>query len=134
MRNAVLGMLGAAVLAGGCSRNPQTYVVSGTVSYRGKPLGNAGVTFVPHYGRPAMAITDAHGRFRLRTYDLADGAVLGEHAVCVMKSETPAPDAAHPYPCGRLLVPARYGNPLKTPLRATVTAGGPNDFQLNLTD
>jgi hypothetical protein len=32
------------------------------------------------------------------------------------------------------ILPAQYMSPLKSPLRCTVTAEGPNDFRLELTD
>jgi hypothetical protein len=58
--------------------------VSGTLTYKGKPVTNAIIHFVPDTGRPSMGETGADGRFTL-TYDpQTKGAELGKHRVFVM--------------------------------------------------
>lgn len=58
--------------------------VSGTLTYKGKPVTNAIVHFVPQTGRPSMGETDANGQFTL-TYDpQTKGAEIGTHKVFVM--------------------------------------------------
>ena len=57
--------------------------VSGTLTYKGQPVTNAIVHFVPEKGRPSMGETDASGRFTL-TYDpQTKGAQVGKHKVFV---------------------------------------------------
>jgi hypothetical protein len=119
---------------GGCNRRPPTYVVTGTVTYRGKPVEDAGVSFMPKGMRPASARTDASGRFQLMTFVGTDGAAAGEHVVCISKL-IPAPSTKDdPYKMAVNVLPKRYGNPLETPLKATVSAKGPNDFSFDLAD
>lgn len=59
--------------------------VSGTLTYKGKPVTNAFVNFVPtDGGRPSMGETDAGGKFTL-TYDpQTKGAKTGKHRVFVV--------------------------------------------------
>jgi hypothetical protein len=126
----------AALLSGCGSKNPATYSVTGTVTYRGKPVENAGVMFMPSSGRPASARTDAQGRFTLRTYKDGDGAVEGENVVCITKM-APAPgDKTKDPMLGNMisLLPQCYSTPITSPLKVTVNAKGPNEFSLELTD
>ncbi|MBM4097163.1 MAG: carboxypeptidase regulatory-like domain-containing protein [Planctomycetes bacterium] len=69
--------------------------VSGTLTYKGKPVTNAFVNFVPaDGGRPSMGETDAAGKFTL-TYDpQTKGAKAGKHKVFVTRNA--AADAANP--------------------------------------
>lgn len=58
--------------------------VAGTLTYKGKPVTNAFVNFVPtDGGRPSMGETDSSGKFTL-TYDpQTKGAKTGKHKVFV---------------------------------------------------
>lgn len=57
--------------------------VSGTLTYKGKPVTNAHIHFVPEKGRPSFGTTDDQGRFTL-TYDPQNKGVLrGKHRVFV---------------------------------------------------
>jgi hypothetical protein len=68
--------------------------VSGTLTYKGKPITNAIVHFVPVNGRPSMGETDSNGKFTL-TYDpQTKGAQVGKHRVFVMHNA--ANDASLP--------------------------------------
>jgi len=69
--------------------------VSGTLSYKGKPVTNAYINFVPEGGgRPSTAETDENGRFTL-VYDLqTKGAKVGKHRVFV--THNTAADAGKP--------------------------------------
>jgi hypothetical protein len=110
--------------------------VTGTVIYKNKPVEGASVMFVPKNARPATCITDAQGRFTLRTFTANDGAVEGESIVCVSKNAI-LPNSSRD-PSGvikaKAALPARYATPASSDLRATVTAKGPNDFNLILKD
>ena len=127
----------SAALLNGCgNQNPPTYAIAGTVTYRGKPVENAGVMFMPDSGRPASGQTDAQGRFTLRTYKDNDGAIVGESIVCISKM---APDPNHKAKGAMLqkmisALPARYATPVTSPLRVTVGTSGSNEFQFELSD
>lgn len=125
-----------ALLAGCGPRNPATTAVTGTVTYQGKPVEDAGVVFMPNTGRPASGRTDAQGRFILRTYKANDGAIVGENIVSVSKT-APDPNDNSNDPLLRRtisLLPTRYASLTTSPLRAPVSASGPNDFTFDLTD
>jgi len=120
----------------GCSRGdrPDTARVKGLVTYKGEPVAEARVSFVPAQGRPASGATGADGRFTLMTFQPDDGALLGDHTVTVAKT-APAPGQENdPYAEQISLIPAKYGNLQSSPLKATVTADGPNEFKFELTD
>jgi hypothetical protein len=122
--------------APGCSDGrPKRSPVSGLITYHGKPVEGAQVTFFPKGGRPATGSTDANGRFKLFTFDLNDGALLGEHVVCIRKY-VPDPKDSRPAGFKNMIpvVPTRYGSLQESSLRATVTADGPNDFHFELVD
>jgi len=57
--------------------------VSGTLTYKGKPVTNAFINFVPEKGRPSMGETDASGRFTLAYDPQTKGAQVGKHKVFV---------------------------------------------------
>ena len=123
-------------LATGCGDGrPARIAVSGTVTYRGKPLDGANVTFVPKGSRPASGQTDAQGRFTLQTFSSGDGVVAGDHVVCVVKSvPDPKDKKKSPYPKMISVTPARYATPVQSPLKATVASKGSNDFRFELDD
>jgi hypothetical protein len=77
--------LGAAALLAlvpaGCSDGPKVAKVSGTLTYKGTPVPNATIHFVPAYGRPSWAQTDAQGKFKVNYDADQDGAVVGTHKV-----------------------------------------------------
>jgi hypothetical protein len=126
----------AALLNGCGSTNPATCAVTGTVTYQGKPVEGARVMFMPNSGRPASGQTDAQGRFTLRTYKDNDGAVVGENVVCISKM-VPAPgDKTKDPMLGKMisLLPQCYSTPVTSPLKVTVSAKGPNEFNFDLTD
>lgn len=143
------GLSGAAFGAAGCggnADNPPVYPVMGTIVYEGKPVEGAVVAFcADHAPRLATGVTDAEGRFTLTTFNSGDGAVAGNHKVTVTKvlvENTAAPQAATgaedainrraPPLKQQSLLPLKYGDPLKTPLEATVSESGANDFALKL--
>ena len=77
---AILGVIGLGLT--GCAES-QVLTVSGTLTYKGDPVPNAIVHFVPETGRPSRGETDAQGRFTL-TYDpQTKGAQRGKHRVFV---------------------------------------------------
>jgi len=82
MRRASAFTFLAFFLVSGCSGS-NVVTVSGTLTYKGKPVTNAYVHFIPENGRPSMGETDQNGKFTL-TYDpQTKGAQLGKHRVWV---------------------------------------------------
>jgi hypothetical protein len=110
--------------------------VTGTVTYQGAPVEGARVMFHSEAGRPATGTTDAEGRFELMTFEPRDGAIPGQHKVTVTKrvevDDPNQPDS--PYKMVREMLPARYGNPERSGLTASVEPGGDNDFRFELTE
>src|SRR5688572_7087832 len=83
----------AAVSIAGCSSGPdrpETFSVTGKVTYNDKPVDGATVTFVsdnsPH---AAVGITDAAGQYTLMTFVKDDGAVPGNYRVKIVKVDDP---------------------------------------------
>ncbi|OYV80405.1 MAG: hypothetical protein B7Z73_19010, partial [Planctomycetia bacterium 21-64-5] len=76
----------------GCNPGPsiKTYPVAGTVTYNGKPLAGATVSYVSKdsESRPTTAVTDSDGRFSLSTYigpkQVVRGAVPGDYQVIIV--------------------------------------------------
>lgn len=126
----------AITLVSGCGDSrPPTFVVTGVVTYRGMPVDGALVMFVPMGGRPASGQTDVKGRFTLLSFAPGDGAVAGEHTVCIAKTApSPIDKNNSPYPQTVMLLPECYATPMQSPLKATVTAQGSNDFRFDLVD
>lgn len=87
-----------ALLVPGCSRPGPTLVpAAGTLTVAGRPIGDISLQFLPEdvegQVRPtSFAITDAEGKFQLRTYEGREGAVEGMHTVLVVDTleERPA--------------------------------------------
>jgi hypothetical protein len=79
----------------GCNEGPNVVTVSGILTYKGKPVTNAFVDFVPEDGRPSFGETDAEGRFKLIYTRKLDGVLVGKHKVSVrMRPETRAEQEA----------------------------------------
>lgn len=130
----ILWMLGATLLLGwlGCGDgHPKRYQTTGTVTWQGKPVDGATVTFYPSGARPAKGTTDAQGKFSLFTFDPGDGAVEGEHTVTISKADL-IKDPQTGYPVAKHLLPERYANMGETPLKAKVDPKGKNDFPFDL--
>jgi hypothetical protein len=135
------------VCSAGCSGNdrPATYEATGLVVYQGEPVAGAQVGFVPSEAadaaaRPANATTDDSGEFSLATYyrpgeELA-GAQPGTYRVTIAKVDAQR-EIVDPYATGQLpegALPARYADPERSGLTATITPEGENYFEFTLTD
>jgi hypothetical protein len=126
-----------------------TKPVTVTVTYKGKPVADATVTFISQDGEPSAAYgtTDSAGSAKLKTYEEGDGAVLGKQKVTINKEQivgekpvasqdTPdyvPPPGTTPEPQVKHLIPEKYSGPDTSPLIVEVTSG-PNDFKFELTD
>lgn len=153
-----LSVLTALVGCGG-SDKPQTFPVSGKVTLDGVPVEGASVMFRPEGpGRPGTAITDSSGVYRLSSYgEPNDGAAPGVYTIAVIKIGGPgasslagsAPPPADPNalstitvaPAGKeadapeteYYVPKKYTDPSTSGLKLTITEGGGDDINLELT-
>lgn len=115
-------------------KNPPTFPVTGTVTYKGSAVEGATVVLVAEDagGRGAVGNTDAEGKYSVGTFGDGDGAVSGSYKVKVFKYEmvseppndgddmteeqeeeeyTGAEDDAEG---GGNLLPAQYENPNKS--------------------
>jgi hypothetical protein len=81
------------VLLAGCGGS-NVVPVSGTLTYKGKPVTNAYVNFVPENGRPSMGETDPNGKFTLVYDPETKGVERGKHRVFVQYN--PLADASLP--------------------------------------
>lgn len=135
----LLLLLALPVGCGTSPHDPATYPATGVVVFNGQPVEGAIVEFAPASesagGAGAQARTDAAGRFTMSL--LVDngqrslpGLPAGEYRVTVVKMESPG-EASLTRPPKNVL-PPRYQSPSASPLSATVSAGGPNDFQFAL--
>ncbi|WP_437223356.1 carboxypeptidase regulatory-like domain-containing protein [Planctomicrobium sp. SH661] len=126
----------------GGSGAPAMAKVSGVVTYQGKPLSDANISFVPESGPIASGLTDAEGKFSLSIRG-TPGAVLGEHRISItaFKPVTPSPgnkpsaagseDLNPAKPVSR--IPEKYGSPETSGLSAVVVKQRtPNNFQFDL--
>lgn len=78
----------------GCSTDDKIpkFPVSGSVTYKGKPLEGAIVSFTPTTaGRPASAVTDSNGKYALSTESNGDGALADIYKVTIAKYDRQPP-------------------------------------------
>ena len=92
--------------------------------------------FIPKGGRPACGKTDVQGHYTLLSYAAGDGAIAGEHTVCIAKNiPDPKDHNKQPYHLSTIaLLPAKYSTPLKSPLRQRLRRKGPTIFRSILSD
>lgn len=132
----LLFLLAVACGLSGCggAGEPDTYPVTGVVTYNGQPVVGANVTFYPTEGRPGMGVTNEAGEFSLET-------VAGDHKVTVailppMPGEITSEDAYDPpsEEAEEGAIPTVYANSVQTPLSEIVSADGENRFTFDLVD
>jgi hypothetical protein len=88
-----LAILGAITLAlSGCGE-AKVVPVTGTLTYKGNPVPNVYVHFVPENGRPSMGQTDAQGRFTLAYDPQTKGVQRGKHKVWIQRNPIADPSA-----------------------------------------
>ena len=95
-RNLFLSVAVPLVLAAaaGCGGDQKLAPVTGTLTYKGKPVTNAYLRFRPEFGRPSWGQTDELGHFKLNYDRDQDGAVVGKHKVWLEPRPTAADAAA----------------------------------------
>jgi hypothetical protein len=110
----------------------ETAPVTGKVTYKGKPLPNGTVMFVPAEGPAAYGEIAADGTYHLSTYGANDGAVLGKHKIsitAVADQTNLLPEQRNPLPPP--LIPDKYMNHDQSGLTAEVVRGK-NEVNLDL--
>jgi hypothetical protein len=120
----------AAILASGCGDGaPPIGLVTGKVTYKGKPVAAATVSFMPTNGRPSWGITDAEGNYKLHWDEDHDGAEVDQHRVTIaFVPGSPGEEAAEA--AGKAVISAdrkeiitRYGNFETSTLQREVKPG-----------
>ena len=119
-------LLALVCLLPGCGKaGPETYSVTGTVTWRGKPVPTGNVMFVPDNGPPAVGLIAADGTYRLR-------AVAGKHRVGVTAiPKIPSGVELTTY-MAKPLVPARFNRPDESGIVVEVQPGDDNSLDLDL--
>ncbi|QDU26482.1 hypothetical protein ETAA8_15600 [Anatilimnocola aggregata] len=119
MRNLLIPLVLCVTFAGCGAQGPATIPVSGVVTFDGKPLSGAMITFVPQgdtSGRGGLAQTDDEGKFVARTQDGKTiegiaGLVPGQYKVLVNKLVKPD---------GTLFVPTEEQAPIDANAREVI--------------
>lgn len=132
-------ILSAAMTVGlvGCGKGSgagELAPVTGTVTYKGKPVKKAYVTFYPTGGgQPAAGTTDDEGKF-----ELSDGAVVGEHKIAIAASgadesvmQPGDSKTAAKKKSTSDAIPTKYADPETSGLKRTVKSGE-NNFDIKL--
>lgn len=141
-RNYVSALIAIMAIAAtvGCGRADMGRV-SGVVTFGGKPVADAVVSFRPKNRPMAAGRTDATGRFTLNTYSKGDGVVKGVNRVRI-EPWTPAPEAVpepgqDPRPwkdAERADIPKKFRQEDTSGLTVEVIAGKRNEFTFELTE
>jgi hypothetical protein len=137
-------------MSSGCGsgvERPPLGSVSGTVTYKEKPVTSGSVMFTPVGGssgdaaRIATGQLESDGTFTLTTFDTGDGAVLGQHVVTIeargsmeqLKKMNLKADGSIAYKLPKPSVPEKYTKTDSSPLKFTVEKGK-NSFKIELKD
>ncbi len=116
--------------AAGCGDGaPPIGLVTGKVTYKGKPVSAATVSFLPSNGRPSWGITDADGNYKLHWDEDHDGAEVDNHKITIaFVPGSPGEEAARA--TGKAVIPAdqreitaKFGNFETTTLQRDVKKG-----------
>lgn len=147
MRIGGFGVVGALLLpllgcgSGRDANLPSLVPLSGTVTWGGRPLTGAVITFTPvgaTRGTGSTGRTSPEGKYTLKARGGGAGAVAGQYKVVISKlvlpdgSDFPADSPVGPMDSpAREVLPSRYSDPERTKLTARVPEGGGTvDFPL----
>lgn len=120
--------LAAAALTLGCQGDNEG--VTGTITLDGQPLTDAEVVFTPQEGgRPAMATTDASGKYELIYTVNQRGAPPGKYIVRIRSARTETGENGQDVNIPEK-VPAKYNQ--KSELAAEIQDGQSNQFNFDL--
>ena len=119
---ALLALSGAG--CGAKSEFPETFPVSGKVTYKGQPVTKGTVTFQPDQGQPATGAIQPDGTYQLSTFAEKDGALPGHHKVMIIANDADPnlmPGSSPGYKPPKDLIPKKYNNRETSGLEATVS-------------
>ena len=132
-----IALVSLAALAGvmGCGdRGPKLASVRGTVTYKGKPVPNGTVTFIPASGQHATGEIRPDGSYTLTSFRPGDGAIPGTYKVVVVAIQDMTgrlPEDRTPLPPP--IVPNKYTSIATTDISVEVKEGE-NQIDLPLRD
>ena len=136
----ILLLLAAAIL--GCGGGSKTSSVTGRVTYKGKPVPKANVSFTPVEGatRAATGLTDDNGNFTLGTFSTSDGALPGKYRIAISAygpDRAPKPGEGSGMPGEKVpgdpIIPPKFFAPDSSGLTHEVKRGS-NHVDLDLKD
>jgi hypothetical protein len=113
------GLLGVS----GCNQ-PKNGTVTGRVTFKGQPVPDAMVIFMPAAGPAAGAVTKADGTYELTSRVSGDGVVTGSCKIGIYPANMEKPTRP---------VPNKFHDPETSGLTAEVVPG-PNVVDLDLTE
>lgn len=121
----------------GCGEKTDAVPVAGKVSYKGEPLKNGTVMFIPDGGgTAATGEIQPDGTFKLTTFRKDDGAVPGDYTVVVQVFPDPESGGGLPgmeFGSEKPPIPERYMDATQTDLKATIGSSD-NNLDLQLSD
>jgi hypothetical protein len=147
IRTHFLGMISASFLMitfVGCgSSGPEIVPVTGTVTKNNKPMNNVRIEFWPEAttGIKSTAVTDAEGRYELKTDDgKAKGAIVGTHRVLLKDLDLygdkflgrAAENIADLSGGKKPRFSAKLGEGASEAIKKTVTEGPPNTIDIEV--
>jgi hypothetical protein len=110
-----------------CSRSPDDRIpvitVQGKVFVDDQPAEHARVVFHPQDAAQRLVPhgrVDREGAFQLSTYELNDGAPVGEYAITITWTEPAPPGSAPDAPEGPNKLDRRYADPQTSTLRVRI--------------
>ena len=114
-----------------------TVPVEGVVTYKGSPVPDIAVAFMPEGGKGQIAegTTDAEGKFELQTRQPGDGAMVGNYSVAFRYVPEEVPEMPG-FPGAKPVVsplPKKYADSLSSGVTATVVSNASeNVFNFDL--
>ena len=122
------------LILAGCGERVKMGRVSGKVTYKGQPVPNGAITFLPSPSGPPATGAIENGTYTLQTPEFGRGAVLGKHEVMItalQDAPTWGPEERTPLPPP--IIPVKFGDTSTSGLTAEVQEGE-NTIDFDLTD
>ena len=127
-RSFATGFALASLVALGCDGGKPTGSVSGTVKYKGSPLGDGAVNFIGKNGSAAVAKIDASGAFKI------EGSLDADEYRVYFSSPPPEPVAPGAKPAkAKADLPAKFKDPATSGVVIPIKSGK-NDVTIEFKD
>lgn len=134
------------VVIGCAPKHPPRAKVTGTVTYKGKPIENGTIVFEVAGNRPATGKIVNGKIVNVTTFESNDGVSIGTAKIAISAREEVVetiPESGDPSGGGGMranymgmgaksLIPPHYGNPSTSNLSATIEKGKENVIELKL--